>query len=490
MSCLLVLLLLVAACSAQSISRFAVDATSERDASIGNAGTLDWNVEVNGGNASATCGPDLPWVTCGATTPGSAAVCKLLVVDFRLPNVPANATIVSFTLRLWVKTEQANVDHALPSFVQLNVSSIPPFSGLQDAPVEDEVLDVAQLTYTSFSSFAPPVAAFNTGPVRARIHFAAVASSSTTTRPTLTISCIQLAIGFTLPTTGGPATTTAATVVVAPTTNAPSTTRTATTQPRPSTGGPATASQPTTESPTASTAAATTTASAAANSSSPAASSSPAPPPNNILAPAPSGGLEGWAWALIGITGLCCIICVLYFVGVASLPKPGEEERQLEALITELESKHPDVDFNQVRSEIYQQVPDIKKEQYAALSAVEAQRLVDEAIKLHDADDKRTNRMSVFNPPFRGLFRRPPPAPVPRPGAPAGQYGFVPSSPRAVLSGQAPSLAALSRTDSQYGVLPDRQPGGGPKQAADTPYSNFPQGVPQPAGTYGTLSMS
>jgi len=162
-------------------------------------------------------------------------------------------------------------------------------------------------------------------------------------------------------------------------------------------------------------------------------------------------------WALIGVAGLCCLICVLYVVGMASMPKPGQEEKELEALITELENKHPDIDFNQVRSEIYAQMPDMSRVSnvqsplYNKLSAVEAQRLVDEALKLHENEDKKAKRMTVFNPPFRGMFRS---RPLP-PNPPRNQYGLAPmpqpASPRYGLS----SLRSDAPAPGQYGQLPN-----------------------------------
>jgi hypothetical protein len=151
------------------------------------------------------------------------------------------------------------------------------------------------------------------------------------------------------------------------------------------------------------------------------------------MTPTPASGLEGWMWALIGIAALCCVLCVLYFIAFASLPKQGEEEARLEALITELEDKHPDIDFDDVRKEIYAELPDVSNgpnaSNYGKLSSIEAKMLVDEAVKLHDVD-KRKSRKSIFNPPFRGMFRKLPPTPV---GAGAGnsgagtsQYGKIP----------------------------------------------------------------
>jgi hypothetical protein len=151
------------------------------------------------------------------------------------------------------------------------------------------------------------------------------------------------------------------------------------------------------------------------------------------MTPTPAGGLEGWMWALIGIAALCCVLFVLYFIAFASLPKQDEEEARLEALITELEGKHPDVDFDDVRKEIYAQLPDVSNgpnaSNYGKLTSIEAKMLVDEAVKLHDVD-KRKSRKSVFNPPFRGMFRKLPPTPVGAgagsSGAGASQYGKIP----------------------------------------------------------------
>jgi hypothetical protein len=171
--------------------------------------------------------------------------------------------------------------------------------------------------------------------------------------------------------------------------------------------------------------------------------------------PAADQGIAPWGWAIFGVAAICCVLVLLYFIGFASLPKKTEDEARLEALITELEEKHPDVDFDEVRKEIYAQVPpNLNSGEYAKLPNVEAQMLVDEAVKLHDTD----NRKSVLlNPPFRGMFRS---GDAPSSTKARGHYGLMPRRDPQTAQTDTKSLEVHGygpvRTDSQYGVLPNR----------------------------------
>lgn len=151
-----------------------------------------------------------------------------------------------------------------------------------------------------------------------------------------------------------------------------------------------------------------------------------------------------WAIVVIVIVGMICLICVLYFVAFASLPPRRAEDKEMEILITELETKHPDVDFENLKAQIYAELPrdaSAIQNNYASLNVVEAQRLVDEAVKMHDAPP----RHSLLNPPFRGLFTR--------------QYGKAPrvsargsSVATASYGGVTPSASVTS--GGNYGIMP------------------------------------
>ncbi len=164
----------------------------------------------------------------------------------------------------------------------------------------------------------------------------------------------------------------------------------------------------------------------------------------------PTSAIAEWVWALVGIAVVCCIVLILYFVGFAALPKPSEEDARLEELITELEQKHPDIDFDEVRKEIYAAIPDVTQgSEYAKLSSIEAQMLVDEAVRLHDEGDRKSKRSTIFNPPFRGLLRSRHAS-----SSASAQYGQIPTFTDAVqVNAKAPV-----RTESQYGIIPQRRP--------------------------------
>lgn len=199
-------------------------------------------------------------------------------------------------------------------------------------------------------------------------------------------------------------------------------------------------------------------------------------------------GFPTWAIVVIVVVGMICLICVLYFVAFASLPpRQTGDDKEMQELITELESKHPDVDFEALKAQIYAELPrdaSAIQQTYGNLNAVEAQRIVDEAVKMHDT----APRHSFFNPPFRGMFTR--------------NYGKAPTAPPSSDYGGGSASSAyggmpLSSNANQYGIFPARPETGtiGSGSYGGVPTASKPAPVPRPlpsmpasSSQYGLLS--
>lgn len=84
-------------------------------------------------------------------------------------------------------------------------------------------------------------------------------------------------------------------------------------------------------------------------------------------ASAASRELPRWLIAVVGCVGLLCAVCVLYFVSMALAPPRyvAPDDGAVDAALAKLEAQCPDVDVDQLRHEIYAQLP-TREHQYAS----------------------------------------------------------------------------------------------------------------------------